>query len=139
MTITYDPLDLIIQGPPDMGPHCTGNPRLQPRPPAPGTSLYRNPSPHLSPAPYDMGPCCTRTIPGHIHAVLKLGPHCTVSPQTYSNLFIMHHARLASGRFASYWNAFLYYMLLNNGFLRFARSLTYDELFYMAVLFKRFL
>ena len=32
MTITYDPLDLIIQGPPDMGPHCTGNPRLQPRP-----------------------------------------------------------------------------------------------------------
>ena len=41
--------------------------------------------------------------PRYTHTSLFRGTH----PQTYSNLFIMNHIQLASGRFASVWNTFL--------------------------------
>ena len=47
---------------------------------------------------------------GHFQT-FQLGPCCTRTPPKCSNLYIMKHVRLASGRFASYWNAFWFISL----------------------------
>ena len=76
------------------------------------TSQYRDPA---SPSPSNTGPCCT----GHPQQSLSdMGPHCTGTltqhqpPWTCSNLFIINHVRFASGWLASYWDAFLFYVIL---------------------------
>ena len=45
--------------------------------------------------------------PPDIFKLVQLGPHCTGTPWTFSNLFIMKHIQFTSGRLASFWNAFL--------------------------------
>ena len=50
--------------------------------------------------------------PPDIFKLVQLGPHCTGTPWTFSNLFIMKHIQFTSGRLASFWNAFLLFFLI---------------------------
>ena len=55
------------------------------------------------------------TIQGH--PLLDMRPSLywdpAPTPRTCSNLFFMKHVRLSSGWFASYWNAFLFVVMLD--------------------------
>ena len=106
--------------PPDMRPHYTGERPPGPGSPRHGTSLYRIGTP-TPPHLLDMGLHWTGPQPGpphwYWHLVAKtrdlfilvhLGDP-TVRPLPHSTdiWWLLKHVRLASGRYASYWNAFL--------------------------------
>ena len=84
-----------------MGPHCVGPPQAPPDPRHAGL-LYRTPSP-------DMGPYYTAPtnidIGGQDWRSVQT---CSLEgPSSTDICWLLRHVRLASGRYASYWNAFL--------------------------------
>ena len=67
--------------------------------------------------PWCIGNHCTG-IPPDLHVQTCLtwtSLYRDPTSQTCSNLFIMKHIRLASGRWTSYWNAFLFEYLFSDG------------------------